>query len=366
MELKIDNWDESQIISKIGSWSWEISSNKVLWSKNMYRMLGLEPFECKPTYDLAYHHVYTPDKKEYEEKLNQAIKNKTDYYFENRIVRNGDEIVSVISRGRCIMDDNENLIQMVGTVQDITSLKELEHVRLEKSRVEKKNEMKSFILRIIAHDIYGHVHTINGLSKVLIRQVENRDVTKVLHYSTLINKSSVHVRKILDNLFEWALVELEINDFNPKSVFPHAILKNIIKDNPFVKSKNITLNNTIKPDTSITADKKMLNVIMRNIISNSIKFSNLNGEITISLVRENNELSFSISDKGIGIQPEILKNIINDNKISSTHGTANEKGFGLGLYICKKFIEKHNGRFWIESKIGKGTTCNFSIPQDQK
>lgn len=115
--------NHTQEISNIGSWNWNLKNNKVEWSDMMFRLMGLEPHEACPSYELALHYVFDKDKEYYEKTLRETIEKKTSYYLENRVKRKDNSVISVISRGMCFMDSEGNLVRMIGTVQDITGQK---------------------------------------------------------------------------------------------------------------------------------------------------------------------------------------------------------------------------------------------------
>ncbi len=356
--------DDVQVLSKTGSWDWNIATNQISWSKNMFRILGFEPNELDPTYELALNSVHESDKELYEETLTKAIQNKTEYYFENRILRKDNLVVPVISRGRCFLDENNNIVRMIGTVQDISIQKKLEEANREKDRIKESDNLKSLILEIIAHDIRTPFITLNGFSELLIRDIQNQDFKNALKFAQIINSSTNQALRMLDSLLEWALTDTKRMSFNPEKITLNILAESIIRHfSNLPNAKNITINNVIKSDISITADKNMLITIIRNLISNAIKFCNNFGEITIASSKGVNETLISISDTGIGIEPEIIDKLFKTNELISTSGTDNEKGHGLGLQICKSLVEKHNGRIWIESEVGNGTTCNFTISE---
>ena len=370
IEITTQFLDDSQIISKTGSWNWNVVTNEVLWSKNMFRLLGLALDEVVPSYELALHHVCDSDKKRYEETLSQAIENKTAYYFENKIVQKDKTVISVISSGKCILDENQNLIQMIGIVQDISIQKEIDKIKEERQRAEDRDQVKSLILKMIAHDIKNPFHHINGFSKLLIDNIQNNDFEDAITYGKIIHEATNQTLKILDSLLQWAFTGSNSSTFNRVTIAPEYLVDEVLEFlNVHLIKKNLLIKNLIAPDIRIEADKHMLTSILRNLISNAIKYCERDGEITIALQSKNNQTQISISDTGGGIESETLKNIFDPGKIFSKAGTAQEKGSGLGLQICKALVDRHDGEIWFESEIGIGTTCYFTLSKkeiDQK
>tara|TARA_B110000091_G_scaffold161685_1_gene172417 strand:+ start:573 stop:1709 length:1137 start_codon:yes stop_codon:yes gene_type:complete len=366
IEITTQFLDDSQKISKTGSWNWNVLTNEVLWSKNMFRLLGLAPDEVEPTYELALDHVCDSDKKRYEETLTKAIENKTAYYFENKIVQKDQSVISVVSSGKCILDENQNLIRMIGIVQDISIQKEIEKIKEEKQRAEDRDKIKSLILKVVAHDIKNPFHHINGFSELLIENIQDKKFEDVIAYGKIINESTNQVLKILDGLLQWAFTDSNSSTFNRVTIAPKNLVDDVIEFlNIQIIKKNIQIKNLIDADILIVADQHMLMSIIRNLISNAIKYCNRDGEISIALQSEMNETRISVSDTGVGIAPKTLENLFNPGLFVSKEGTEHEKGSGLGLQISKALVERHDGEIWFESEIGIGTTCYFTLSKKE-
>lgn len=249
-----------------------------------------------------------------------------------------------------------------------TSLDITEHKKLLKALSESEanlrelNAQKDKFFSIIAHDLKSPFNAILGFSDILVEQINEKNYTGIDEYAKIIRQSSQRAFDLLINLLEWARAQTGKLIFTPE-VFN---LKNLINDNiALLKSnanqKAITINVDM-PNESITfADKQMISTVLRNLISNAIKFTHKGGEIKISVKQNEKEMLISVADNGIGIEPERIKNLFHINKSISTPGTNNEYGTGLGLILCKEFVEKHNGKIWAESKQGKGTVFHFTL-----
>ena len=128
------------------------------------------------------------------------------------------------------------------------------------------------------------------------------------------------------------------------------------------KKKDINIDFKIDKRIIVPADKNMLSTVVRNLISNAIKFSYPGGKIILSAERVNKDLEVSVSDNGVGIHERVINNLFKVDQNESTYGTAQEEGTGLGLILCKEMIQMHGGKIWVESKVGKGSKFTFSIP----
>jgi CheY-like chemotaxis protein/anti-sigma regulatory factor (Ser/Thr protein kinase) len=165
------------------------------------------------------------------------------------------------------------------------------------------------------------------------------------------------------NLMEWAQSQTGRMNFNPE----FFNLTDIVDENALLltdsaRQKTISIANTLQSSIQVYADKAMISTILRNLISNSIKFTMPGGKIIISADENPDELTVSVSDTGIGIPKDALEKLFRIDRNYSTSGTQNEQGTGLGLILCKDFIEKHGGKIWVESEEGKGSIFYFTIP----
>ncbi len=165
---------------------------------------------------------------------------------------------------------------------------------------------------------------------------------------------------------QWAFTDSISSTFNRVTIAPKNLVDDVIGFlNVQLIKKKLIIKNLIDSEVRVDADKHMLMSIVRNLISNAIKYCNRDGEITIALQSKNNETQISISDTGVGIASETLKNLFDPSKIISKKGTEQEKGSGLGLQICKALVDRHDGEIWFDSEIGIGTTCYFTLSKNE-
>jgi signal transduction histidine kinase/ligand-binding sensor domain-containing protein len=225
------------------------------------------------------------------------------------------------------------------------------------------NASKDKFFSIIAHDLKNPFSTIIGFSGILKEKSISGDYTAIGEYATLINNSAVQTFKLLENLLEWANSQTGKILFNPLPID----LNNLIDEEFFMLSdmaagKNIQIKRSLADNITVVADKNMLKTILRNLISNAIKFTHKNGTVEVKTMIENKYVEISVSDTGIGMTGEIISKLFRIDGDLSTPGTENEKGTGLGLFLCKEFVEKHGGKIWAESLSGNGSTFKFILP----
>ena len=250
---------------------------------------------------------------------------------------------------------------------DITESKNREK-RLEESEKQLKelNETKDKFFSIIAHDLRSPLGSQKSVIDLILEEYENLNESTRKELLNSLQESSYHLYNLLENLLEWAMsqsgkIKVVYKEINLKEKYS-AILSQF-KAN--AELKNIHLTNELNGDTNVLADENLTEAILRNLISNAIKFTNQGGEIKISSKRisiDNSEfLKISISDNGVGIKEEKVKTLFEPDKSQSVRGTADEKGTGLGLLLCKEFAEKQGGQILVESKIGEGSTFAFIL-----
>jgi signal transduction histidine kinase len=180
---------------------------------------------------------------------------------------------------------------------------------------------------------------------------------------TKLHKSTENLYALIENLLTWSRLQRGMIECRPQPIIMRdAVQRTINILNANAEQKAITLSNAIATDVVGYADSKMLDTVLRNLISNALKFTNKDGTITISLEQQEEILKIAVADTGIGISREHLSKLFRiDSKYTRT-GTANERGTGLGLILCKEFVERNGGAIEVESKEGSGTTFSFTLP----
>jgi len=169
--------------------------------------------------------------------------------------------------------------------------------------------------------------------------------------------------ELLENLLIWSRSQIGMIEVNPELINLDETIEKIFNIyRNYASNKSIQLIKQVNPDLTVNADKMMLETVLRNLTSNAIKYSFENGTVTVYAKKNNQHIVVSVVDTGVGIQPERKNILFALENNSFTIGTSGEKGTGLGLRICKEFIEKHNGKIWIEQETEKGTTISFTFP----
>ncbi len=225
------------------------------------------------------------------------------------------------------------------------------------------NADKDLFISILAHDLRNPFSVLLGQIELLSENVNQRSVDEVNKHLGVLKQSALNTFHLLEDLLKWSRVRMGKFPFVPQTVSFTNICSDIVSSlSPIAEAKKITIKYSVSEEINVLADDDMLKAVFRNLVSNAIKFTNRNGIITISAVATTSNILFSVSDNGIGIESHSLKQLFDISKFQSTKGTSNEEGTGLGLLLCKDFIEKHGGKIWAESEYGKGSVFYFNIP----
>jgi PAS domain S-box-containing protein len=225
------------------------------------------------------------------------------------------------------------------------------------------NDDKDRFISILGHDLRSPFSGLLGLSDLLMGNIRKLDIDEIEVFVNYINSSAKNTYNLLDNLLMWGRSQADRIPFDPQKQNLSVTCKDVLEVlNQSATAKNITIDYSGVGNTKVLADGNMLKTILRNLISNAIKFTQKNGVIDITAKLTDSVVTVSVSDNGIGIAGDILDKLFDISKIHTTPGTAEEEGTGLGLIICKEFVEKHGGRIGVESVGGKGSRFYFTLP----
>ncbi len=232
--------------------------------------------------------------------------------------------------------------------------------------LERLNLTKDKFFSIIAHDLKNPFHAIIGFSEMLVNDFKDMDDQQKLGLIELINMSSESAYNLLENLLQWARTQTDKIKFVPKKIDISKIVQSVFKLHKIsADKKRIRLENHVKEFKYVFADENMIHTVIRNLVSNAIKFTNNNGIIEITTTETDGKIKIAITDNGVGINEDSLEKLFRIDSYYSTAGTSGEAGTGLGLIICQEFIKKNGGKLQAESVLGKGSTFTFSLPKSE-
>jgi len=263
-------------------------------------------------------------------------------------------------------------IQLLRTFGNIVSTsferKRIEEERLRSERnLREANATKDKFFSIVTRDLLTPFSDLTSLSSILLDNYKKWDDEKRLKFLGSIKESSKHGYKLLENLITWSKMQSGQIDFFPQPVDIRSVINLSLEQLKAVADgKGIVISGAPQDFTFVMADYLMLNTIIRNLLNNAIKFTPEHGKIDINLSKIEGFLEISIQDNGIGIDKQYLSNLFRIDLDNSSFGPIEEKGTGLGLIICKEFVEKNGGQIWAESEPGVGSSFKFTIPLVEK
>ena len=259
---------------------------------------------------------------------------------------------------------NCNRIGSQDIIRDITKRKKIE-IELQQTvrELDALNKTKDKLFSIIAHDLRSPFSSILGISELMLEDIRQGRFDTMEKSMSNINTSAHHTLLLLENLLSWAKSQTGQISFNPIMCNAYKLVSEVVEIlNESALVKNIKVSISMAHDVEISADPNMLMIILRNLVSNAIKFTREKGEVEISGTLEDNEFEICVSDNGVGIDADTVKKLLTQEVNSSTRGTSNEKGSGLGLVLCRELAEAHHGKLWIESEEDKGSQFKFTLP----
>ena len=301
------------------------------------------------------------------EKIRQSSKSekkRKDGIYETRILNKaGKEYYLEVNSS--LMKNEEGIKGILVVARDITEKKHQEE-KINKYYQELKriNNQKDKYFSLLAHDLKSPFISLLGYSEFLANEVENLSQEEIREYASSINVSSRGIYNLLENLLQWSSFQTGRLDYSPENFVLNDILDEVFfLYYSYAVKKGINLKNNLHSGKiKAYADKNMVSTILRNLVSNAIKFTSKGGIVSISSSKAENNILLKVEDTGRGITEDKLDSLFTIEKSIASEGTEKEKGSGLGLVLCKEFIEKNNGEIFVKSVPGKGTSFEITIP----
>lgn len=260
--------------------------------------------------------------------------------------------------------NKDKITGALGITRDITEYKKAEKaLKDSEKQLRELNATKNIFFSIIAHDLRNPFNAINGFAELLLENHTSYSNEEKEQYFRIIAESSQNAQELLENLLEWSKLQIGKIAFKLESQkLEDVIITAINQTKLFAIKKNIHIDYSLKDVMIVCIDKFIINTILRNLITNAIKFTPQFGNVSINAIKEKNDFIISVRDTGVGISPKRMQKLFKISEKCSSLGTEQEKGSGLGLILCKEFVEIHGGKIWVESEEGKGSCFSFSIP----
>lgn len=338
-------------------------SGKIVYMNDTgFRLFGYQPDDLK-IYILINQLVTPESQDEMRLHLESVYEfKKSDRAILSGLTKNGISFpisihsVPIMSKNKCIGTR--------GIIMDLTEQK-----KNEDQLYQNAEDLKALIVSkdkffsIIAHDLRSPFNSFMGFTEILDEEIDTLPHEELKHIASLMRSSAVNLFQLLENLLEWSLLHRGITKFEPKITLLYPLVENcydLISNN--AKQKEIEVIIRIQESLKVKADIHMLQTITRNLLSNAIKFTPRGGSVEISATIDNEHVvTVAVKDTGIGVPDDKLNKIFLIDTNNKTKGTEGEVSTGLGLILCKEFVEKHGGKIWVESQVGKGSTFYFTL-----
>jgi PAS domain S-box-containing protein len=283
--------------------------------------------------------------------------------FVTKIYHKKGHLVDVEINGKLVKAGNDYVGQ--GAIRDISRrIASDNEIKLKNEQLVKLNAEKDKFFSIIAHDLRSPFNSFLGLTQIMNEELQSLNMEQIQQFASTLNTSASKLYSLLENLLQWAKAQQGLIPFKPQEiVLLQTINESLAMAVEIAKIKSIEIIYKFPVDLQIFADKNIVQTVMRNLVSNAIKFTPHKGKIYISArILKNNSVEISVKDTGIGMSSYLLDKLFQIDIQTNREGTDGEASSGLGLYLCKEFIELHGGEIWAESKEGIGSTFYFTIP----
>lgn len=349
----------------VGVWDYDILNDLLIWDDQLFALYGIQKADFKGAYQAWQTILHPEDAERGDAEIQMAIRGEKDFDTEFRVVWPDESIHTIRAQASVQHDNSGNSVRMIGTNWDITVEKQFEQeIKLQNEKLLKLNSERDKFFAIISHDLRGPLGGFMGLTEMMASGNQYFTNEEKDEMTLDLSHSARNTFNLLGNLLEWSKINLGISEIKAQKLDLNALVaecKNIVAQSAV--KKMITINLAIPYQTEVHTDKNMLQSVIRNLLSNAIKFTPIGGQVSITVkTEENNMLVVSVKDTGIGMSEKLLNDLFRLGANTKRPGTLGEHSNGLGLLLCKGFVEKLGGKIWVESEEFKGCIFNFSIP----
>jgi PAS domain S-box-containing protein len=264
-----------------------------------------------------------------------------------------------------IRNKEGKIIGTFGISREITERKLAEEeIKLKNELLQTINAEKDKFFSILAHDLKGPLSAFLGATQILAEEIQNMSFEEIKEITINMKESASNIYRLLENLLEWSRLKRGLLEFSPENLNVKQLIKTcieVLKES--ARKKSIIIDYSLPDDIAVYADSRMMETVIRNLVSNAIKFTPIGGKVTVAAEKKSDQsIEIKIIDSGIGMTPELKGKLFLLNEKTSRKGTEGEPSTGLGLLLCKEFIGKHMGKIWVESEVGKGSVFRFILP----
>jgi len=345
--------------TQIGLWDHNLKTGKVYRSKEWANMLGYTKEEIDQ-YSDAWKELIHPDDlpRVEEEAENHESRQKNTFHVEHRLRTKEGNYKWILNWGKIIEYDEEGKpIRAVGTHLDIDERKKTEE------KLAELNATKDRLFSIIGHDLKNPLSDILGFSKLVSNNFNSYPPDKSLRFIDLINQSANTMNELLEKLLKWSRLQREEVHFKPEIInLTQLIDSQINQFQSQADAKDIKLTHNLKEPKYTYAEPNMVETVIRNLVSNAVKYTNEGGEISIYTQENPRKITVCVEDTGIGVDQEKMNKLFQTHRRKIALDTKDKKSTGLGLILCKEIIDIHEEAIWVESENEQGSIFKFTLP----
>ena len=343
--------EEAQALTHLGSWEWDIQTDKISWSDELYRIYGMKPQERVIGFEEFIGLIHPDDRDSVQSVIHEAYQSGQPFEFEHRIILPDHEEKILKGMGKIVTGSDGKPVRMLGTSQDITQAKQLDRAKDE-------------FISLVSHQLRTPLSVIRIHGNVLEEGLAGTlDPKQESHIRTM-TQASIRLIDLVDDILRISRISLNRIKVNAAPSSPNELIQKCIENiKPIIETRDTKISFT--PDDTIglvAIDKTIFSEILSNLVHNAVRYSpSSNGEIDISFTKDQQKYLLSVRDNGIGI-PKADQAYIFDRFYRANNATlVDSEGNGLGLYIVKLFVEAVGGKVWIDSAVNKGTTFYVSF-----
>jgi len=351
-------------------WKFDILSSRLTYiSPSVFKLLG---YNVEEALTLSLEQIYTPESKEsIENTVRQKIAafesgDESALAFTTELQMNckDSNVIWIESVINILFDAEKKVVEILGVTRNVEKRKEAEEeLKNYASELKELNATKDKFFSIIAHDLRNPFNALLNLTDFIIDNIEEDNKEKAIELAGYMKNSAQSAFNLLQNLLEWSSLQQGGIYFNPSYVMLLPLVNDeLLTLENISNQKKIKINIAIQESMIVKADQNMLKTILRNLISNALKYTYEGGHIFVGAEKVDSKVLIKVGDSGTGMNEEELNSLFRLNTSRSKPGTRQEKGSGLGLILCKEFVALHQGTIWVESEPGKGSTFFFSLP----
>ena len=356
----------AQRIARLGNWEWDLTTNSILWSDEVYRIFGLAQTTFGASYDAFLESVHPDDRHIVEEAVQSALENGSDYFVAHRVLTPDGVEKIVEERGEVLRNEAGEPLSMTGTVQDVTEARQREHdLSVARDHAEAASRSKSQFLATMSHELRTPLNAIIGFSELIETQMNKSDKSgKHGEYAGYVRASGEHLLKIINDILEVSRADVDGIATEYRNFDPGALIEAVVS---MIRGKAEEKETDLKVligsgGMDVFLDERLCRQILINLAMNAIKFTASDGCVEVGYTTKDRDIEFFVRDNGQGIAPHDLQHVFDPFFQVENEYTRRHDGVGLGLTIVKRFTELQGGSISINSVVGEGTEIRILFP----